>query len=306
MSEFALLMSGSSGKIGQALIASLHDDQCDLFFMKADTKLYSITGEYINDQEILSYSKVNFVHLASPDEADCRTNPITALNVNFKLVENLLVKPYAQKITNIIFTSTTRIYGDNVTSQVEKMGSVRIENEYAAVKYLTERMLQQIWQDIKIKPNIYALRVANVASVLCVKQKRRPLINEFCWNAAKYNEITINNQKNLIKNFIHIQDVCASINKLLYHERVPEFVVLNVTSDQYFSLFDIADKIKKYFSFKYGREIAIKHKFKGLQETKSDITIARNRVNESTRDPSLSIDHILYAQIDKYSEFFNG
>lgn len=304
MSEHVLLISGSSGTLGRALIASLKKDKYDLFVVKADSKLQSVAGDYIKDQVILNYSTVNFVHLASPNAADCHTNPIAALDVNYNLVRNIFKKSYAQKISNIIFTSTARIYGDNITTSVDETSRVNIENEYAAVKYLTEGMLRQSWQNKKIKPNIYVLRVSNVASVLCHEKTNRPLLNEFCWNAAKYNQITINNKKNFVKNFVNIQNVCDSIIELLKRKKTPEFIILNVTGDQCFSLYDIAFKIKQYFGSKYGKEIIIKHHFNTLEKTKNDLIVSYSRVSSLISYSCLSIDPVVHAQVDEYYEFF--
>ena len=103
MSNSALIISGSSGKIGKALLGFLGQDQYDVYKLKADQKLYASTGEHICDKAMMRYQKIDFVHLASPDAAACRSNPINALKVNFKSVVDILNKPFIHNIQNVKF-----------------------------------------------------------------------------------------------------------------------------------------------------------------------------------------------------------
>lgn len=299
----AIIISGSSGRLGKALIGAIDRHRYTILRMKSDNLLYSINGESVDNEALLSYSKVNFVHLASPDASGCRDDPMEALNVNFSMAHNILNQSYIHKIENFIFASTSRIYGDNLNQHAVRSGSLRIENEYAAIKYLTERMLQKIWENNKRKPNIYNLRISNIACTLNAEQTTRPLLNEFCWNAVKYDEILIKNEQNLTKNFIHIQDVCNKIQELLNRKRVPEFVALNIMSQQYFSLLDIAEKIKSYIAIKYDKEIKIRHSFK---ETPKVTNKNYGKITAERRGcASLRIDDVLNDQVDKYYDFLH-
>lgn len=301
----AIIISGSSGGLGKALIGSIDQHRYTIFRLKLDNRLYSINGECVDNEALFSYSKVDFVHLASPNASACRDNPKEALDVNFSMANDLLNQSYIHKVENIIFTSTSRIYGDNLNEQVVSSGILQMQNEYAAIKYLTERMLQEIWENKKDKPNIYNLRISNIASIINAEKLTRPLLNEFCWNAVKYNEILIKNEQNLTKNFIHIQEVCNKIQELLHRKRVPEFVVLNVMSQQYFSLLDIAKKIKGYIAIRYDKEIKIRHNFKEIPHSTNNNYDGKNAV-EGRVCATLGIDNILYDQVDKYYEHFHG
>ena len=222
MSKQAIIISGSNGNLAQAFITSIGSNHYDLFFVKDGSKLYSANIGPVDDEMLLNYTTVKLIHLASPDHESCQRDASLALDVNYYLVLNLLDKAYSQKITTIIFASTTRVYGDNITRPIDEDSKLCIENSYSAVKYLTERMLECMWREQNLKLNIFILRISNVVSVLGNDNLRRPLLNEFCWQAAKYNEIIIRNPENLVKNFVNIHNVCHSIKELLKYEKTPK------------------------------------------------------------------------------------
>ncbi len=183
---------------------------------------------------------VNLAALTSVNETSL--NPKKTLQTNVKGFENILKLMKKYKKDKIIYASSCAVYGENKYRNNEKTklnpksfyGKTKIENEKIAAEYYNKFKIFSV--GIRFS-NIYGRyqRYNSLYSAVITK-----------WiNLIKYKKpVTIHDNKNILRDFCHINDVVSSI-KLSY-----KYIEKNKKAE----LFNIA----------YGKSISLKILFKNI------------------------------------------
>ena len=134
-----IVITGSSGLIGQALIKKLNLKKISYqaYSRKKNNNLLFIS----NYQDIKPKKNSILIHLAQSN------NP----KKNFKKEINLINFLVKKKWKHIIFASSAKIYGDNFIKPHKENGKIQCLNYYAKLKNESEKNY------IKIKRNCYKI-----------------------------------------------------------------------------------------------------------------------------------------------------
>ena len=125
---------------------------------------------------------------------------LTSKILNYFLTNNIIIK-------KIIYTSSSSVYGDNIFSS--EADNVKPLNLYASLKVANEKMIEKFSTDHKIDYTI--TRLFNMYG----GNDKFSIVSKIFAAIKNNQEITIVNNGNSIRDFIHINDVVDIYIKLL-------------------------------------------------------------------------------------------
>lgn len=279
MTRSAVLVTGMGGKIGQYFTNTFFSQSTQVFKITRKLEIQNTNGTLFDEGTLSSFDELTILHLASPSAQQCENDPKTAYDVNIGMLHKILDRSYSRKIKSIIYFSTSRIYSDNLSQNYNEQSTPKMENVYAALKYITERELEKLWILENKRFDVFVLRISNIVQVLNPNAGLRPLVNDFCWQAIKKREINIQSKKNIVKNFINIDDLKFVTEKILLLENNKKFKILNIVGPRSYSLHEIAMIIKLKIRQMFNVDIQINHNFSVLEETlqKGEISISTSQ-----------------------------
>ena len=153
---------------------------------------------------------------------------VTSKILNYCLTGNI-------KMNKIIYTSTAAVYGDNKCSV--ETDELKPSSLYASLKVSNEKLIEKFCVDNKIDYTI--VRLFNMYG----GNDEFSIISKILLAIRKNKELTIINNGNSIRDFIHVQDVADIYVKLIDIKNVR---VLNIGTGIGKSVKNIIKSLKKY------------------------------------------------------------
>ena len=204
----------------------------------------------IKDFEIL-------IHLISLDHKKSESNPQKVLSINVLPTWNLLDSFSKQGLKKFIYFSTFQIYGNPIGRMI-KVGDLPIpQNMYGLSHYLSEIITD--YYNYKTDTECTNIRLSNSFGA--------PVFHENnCWWLAVNDMIKMafnNKQINLLsdgtpqRDFIHIEDICNSIEVIINSDMTKHHNTMNIASGRTFTIFEFALKIKNVYKKLYNIDIPI-------------------------------------------------
>jgi UDP-glucose 4-epimerase len=166
--------------------------------------------------------------MANAEEYIMNSIGITSKILNHCLISNI-------KISKIIYTSSSSVYGNNIFST--EMDAVKPLTLYASLKVANEKMIEKFCMDNKI--NYTIARLFNMYG----GNDKFSIISKIFSAINNSKEITIVNNGNSIRDFIHIRDVVDIYIKLLDIEDVK---IINIGTGTGRSVKNVISFFKKY------------------------------------------------------------
>ncbi len=260
MQEKRILILGSSGYLGKN-------------FSKFFKNKYLIFNSHILKKRKVDILKKKYLfNYLSKNKINIILNLSGQLLKNFNEYKKISIEgnknliSYAKKnnLLNIYFSSD-QVYGRSRKKPYNEKSKIAPINEYAKIKYLCEKLYN------KSQTKYIIIRLSNVYDT---KFKKRGFLNNLK-SYFKKKKKTINlNKKNLIRNFIHIEDVCCLINHIIKsnyrnnqifnisHENLRLEEIINMFEQQFKKKVNLKIKKKEYIQDKiYIDNSLIKKKF---------------------------------------------
>lgn len=122
-------------------------------------------------------------------------------------------------ITKIIYTSSASVYGNN--PQCIESDTPAPQNLYGSIKLSSEKLLEAFCNNISIDYTI--ARIFNMYG----GNDKFSIINKILYSAKNHETITIANNGNAIRDFIHIDDVADTYIALLKEKNIPRINIAN-------------------------------------------------------------------------------
>ena len=209
-------------KLNNATVVSSRDIMSDV----------NILSKY-KDQEInLIFNNfqpaIKLNEMVNAEEYTMNCIGVTSKILNYCLTGNI-------KMNKIIYTSTAAVYGDNKCSV--ETDELKPSSLYASLKVSNEKLIEKFCVDNKIDYTI--ARVFNMYG----GNDEFSIISKILLAIRSNKEITIANNGNSIRDFIHVQDVVDIYVKLIDIKNVR---VLNIGTGIGKSVKNIIKSFKKY------------------------------------------------------------
>ncbi|MDC0393490.1 NAD-dependent epimerase/dehydratase family protein [Candidatus Pelagibacter sp.] len=148
---------------------------------------------------------------------------------------------------------------------------IKIENDYAKIHYLAEKMIEKYKKNHNL--DVIIIRLAYSFSNPVNKKIYRPdlIPINFCIDAINLNEIILNSDGNSRRDFISLRDVFAKISKLIVKKNI-EDVYYNFSSGKTFKIIEIAKIVQEEASKILSKKIKIKLNLKNKM-TENQFTV---------------------------------
>ena len=210
------------GKLNNSTVVSSRDIMSDV----------NVLSKY-KDQEInLIFNNfqpaIKLNEMVNAEEYTMNCIGVTSKILNYCLTGNI-------KMNKIIYTSTAAVYGDNKCSV--ETDELKPSSLHASLKVSNEKLIEKFCVDNKIDYTI--VRLFNMYG----GNDEFSIISKILLAIRKNKELTIINNGNSIRDFIHVQDVADIYVKLIDIKNVK---VLNIGTGIGKSVKNIIKSFKKY------------------------------------------------------------
>ena len=210
------------GKLNNSTVVSSRDIMSDV----------NVLSKY-KDQEInLIFNNfqpaIKLNEMVNAEEYTMNCIGVTSKILNYCLTGNI-------KMNKIIYTSTAAVYGDNKCSV--ETDELKPSSLHASLKASNEKLIEKFCVDNKIDYTI--VRIFNMYG----GNDEFSIISKILLAIRKNKELTIINNGNSIRDFIHVQDVADIYVKLIDIKNVR---VLNIGTGIGKSVKNIIKSFKKY------------------------------------------------------------
>tara|TARA_Y100001968_G_C19400506_1_gene740752 strand:+ start:69 stop:959 length:891 start_codon:yes stop_codon:yes gene_type:complete len=257
-----LLITGAGGLLGSRLINDLFDYGYKLNFSSRNIDLYELPYiDLINsdlDSLIKSLDKIDsIIYTAGMNYKDCKEDPITAIDINIRMVSKLALAARKSNVKKFLYFSTSNVYADISSSTLSCIAQTEVNDIYSASKLSSEILISTLLEYSKI--DLYILRLANICcgTNSSKESHRKTILNDLCFQAAKRNKIQINSDPDTHRDFVPFTILKENILKCLSEENNIENKYINITSGKLTKIKDLALMVSYVYKKYYGTKISI-------------------------------------------------
>ena len=246
---------GHSGFLGKNIVNYLKKNNYKFFLPK-------------RDQHTFKKNLDNIIYCIGNDNID--KNPLDSINSNFVNLCKVLEK---NKYKSFLFVSSTRVYLGTKKTREDDNLTVNTNKKPYAFNFL--KLASENFCLLKNNKNIKVVRLSNLYGKYFSNQIY--LLPTLLRESKNKGNISININKNSIKNYVNVEDVIPLILKIINKSK---FRIYNIASNKLYSLKFIADCIKKNTKCK------IKYSNQKIRynEPKINITRVKKEFKFSPRD----------------------
>jgi len=194
------------------------------------------------------------IHLAAFNDIDCNRIPDQALIVNGLGTRNMLEIAQKRGCPSFIYFSTLQVYGKELEGTITIDSPVNCSDDYALTHAIAEKYCEMF--ALRHNMNVNIIRPSNVFGCpLSLEIDRWSLVPGcFCLSAFEKNEIRLKSSGKQIRDFISLEFLSKSVKSLIEQER-QGFNILNLTSEELFSIVDIASLVRSQAKLTLGKDI---------------------------------------------------
>ena len=267
-----IIVTGCFGFIGYNFINYIQENTKNDFYIYGIDSLESPCSQ-INASNLKKKKNFEFfeLNITNIDELDFSKKNIDAV-INFAAeshVDNSIRSPEKFIKSNVIgaskvfqnslqnnieyniHISTDEVYGSSLDEYFDEQNMLNPSSPYSASKASAEMICKAFIKTYGMNINI--LRPANNYGIY---QQPEKLIPYSIINLIKGNNIEIYGSGENIRHWLHVQDTCDAIFKVLIGNFENE--IFNIGSEEYFNNIEISELILKNFNFDHDRLAFIK------------------------------------------------
>ena len=267
-----ILITGGSGLLASRLADKMsRQHKITLVSRKKIRPLDDIKVQYIKSYSDIELNNQDIViHAASPNSNDCRESSI--VEEYLSNTKKIISEASNQKIKKVIFTSSTRVYG-NIAGNIDEENHCKGIDNYSKMKIRIENLL--LSKEHHFIPII--VRISNSFGYPIFKDSN-------CWHllamyismkAVTCNQIRLNSNGREYKDFVPMNYVVDNIHDILINNN--EYNILNISSGTTTTVEKFALLLIKYAERYFRKKIQL-----NLQESNENYdrySILNNKLN---------------------------
>ena len=299
-----IVITGGNGYIGARLslyLANAGNQVIPVCFPKIPddenwtTKMYDILEGNIRQVEtinkIASFNPDVVIHLVSLDHFESEKEPGFVNDVNVLPTWRLLDICTKQQLKKFIYFSTIHVYGKLENDIIEENHTVNEGNAYGLTHRLSENICEYF--NRKTSTDIVTVRLSNSygAPVFLDNNCWWLVINDLCKNAYLEKKITLLSDGSPQRDFIHGNDVCQAIKKIIEHDnKVSSENIYHISSGITLTILEIAKMVREVYQSRYSIKLPIITSQKVVSDDDTFITTPRYTIDNK------KIKHIGFSQ----------
>lgn len=207
------------------------------------------------------------IHLASANDVVSR-NLAEGINLSVLGTANILQLLHNNNIQKLIFFSTLQVYGVTLNGNFDELSKVDPENNYALNHLYAEKYIQMHNRNGQI--NAAIIRPSNIYGEMIDKEINRWSLVPGCFvkEALDHGTITLLSSGKQTRNFINLEQVASSTDKIAQQLNLPNEII-NLVSNDYFNIVQIAEWTKQILFEDFKIDVALHSKNKEPEHSNS-------------------------------------
>lgn len=266
-----IVITGGNGYIGSRLsqyFADKGDEVIPVCYPSAPesenwkSKMYAILeGDIRQEQTINQIATLKpdiIIHLVSLDHFDSEKEPGLVNSVNVLPTWRLLDACTKAGLKKFIYFSTIQVYGKIHNSIIDETQQTNTANAYGLTHLLSEQICDHY--NRKTETNVISIRLSNSYGDPIFPDNNCwwLAVNDLCRSAFISKEIRLLSDGTPQRDFIHGNDVCQAINKIIENgAKETKNNIYHISSGETLTLMEIAKQVQKVFKNKYGLDLPI-------------------------------------------------
>jgi len=258
-----IIITGVAGYIGSQLTNHLLKKKYEILgidnFFNSDNKSINYLKKYSNFK-FLKYDMLNekiihkikrtydiLIHLAAQTSVDKSiNNPSETFEINTKSLSNALLLSDKLNCKLFIFTSSAAVYGNTKKLPIDEKSILLPESSYGLSKKINEEQVRLFSK--KTKTNFVILRLFNIYGQVLYNVKNFGVISLWINSILKNKKLTIHNNGNCVRDFVHITDLIKIIDQinLNYKKEKQKVQIYNVGSSKKTRIIEVLKMIIDY------------------------------------------------------------
>ena len=242
-----VVVTGSGGFLGGHFVYELKKRQSKVILAShdiVDLLDYDQTNSIFKNAEVV----INCAAIDGNAEFKMR-HAAEILDSNLRITSNVLNAAKANKVKDIVIFSSAEIYSPDAPNPIKEEDDYRIYNEYNQNGYVLSKRYSEILSDLYRKEfnlQIYIPRPSNIYGPndhFSANENR--VIPSFIKKVAASEPIEIWGDGSQIRQFIYVKNVVCSVLSMIEKNYTG---VLNISTDEFVSILDLAKIIYKCFN----------------------------------------------------------
>jgi UDP-glucose 4-epimerase len=263
-------------------------------------KMFAILkGDLRQDETIAEIAELKpdvIIHLVSLDHFDSEKEPGFVNDINVLPTWRLLNACTKIGLKKFIYFSTIQVYGKLPNSIIDESQPAKPANTYGLTHLLSEQICDHY--NRKTATNVISIRLSNSYGDPVFNENNCwwLAINDLCKNAYTNKEIRLLSDGTPQRDFIHGNDVCQAIKKIIeYEPKKIESNIYHISSALTLTLMEIAKIVKNVYQNRYNQKLPILTPNKIISEdeiiSKSEkYQISNNKIREIGFTPQYDLN----------------
>tara|TARA_E500000331_G_scaffold246546_1_gene236994 strand:- start:368 stop:1291 length:924 start_codon:yes stop_codon:yes gene_type:complete len=218
-------ITGYKGYLGSALYYELKKLDCNVKFIKSDVSNFDELKSELKKHKFdiifhLASSEVHYENKNIKDMLLQREINASSILYLHQAIGNLNTK--------VVFTSSTNIFGDVNVDIVDETTNDNPQSIWSAHKLLAENYISNLFKNFTILrlPNVYGVNNEMVENNLSLEVLTRPVVNKVILNGINKNNLQLFDNKNCLRDYIHIDDVIKALLHSGIHNDSQKYYVI--------------------------------------------------------------------------------
>jgi len=272
-----ILITGGLGNLGSWISQRFCELNYDVYILTRKEKVklknlsYTVIEADITDLNLLKEKlTINFdycIHLASFNEFFLENYPKKALEINALGTRNLLEVLSSIKLKKFIYLSTVHVYGV-AEGNINELSSLNPQNDYAMTHLFAEYYVKQFASKNSFDYTIFRLTNSYGAPKKLNTDKWYLILNDLVKSAFDKKKIILKSNGNIQKDFIWMGDVVNIIDQFISNIE-NDNDIYNLSQGKSISIIELAELIKREYTYRYNFEIKIDINIKDKKEYKT-------------------------------------
>ncbi|TVQ43445.1 MAG: NAD(P)-dependent oxidoreductase [Gloeocapsa sp. DLM2.Bin57] len=196
-----------------------------------------------------------FIHAAAAHEVTCRENPYTSICQNIVGTKAALDFCLSNNIPKFVYLSTFHVFG-HPSGTIDESVQPLPANDYGLSHLQAEEYVQMYNRESKIQGTV--IRPSNFFGIPANLKKfnRWTLVPvSFCQEAVLNKQIILKTPGTQKRNFIGVNDICATLEKLFFlQENIP---LIHLTGNDNLSIKELAQLVCQIMKTHFDKEIEL-------------------------------------------------
>jgi UDP-glucose 4-epimerase len=220
----------------------------------------TIVGDIKNNRTIEELANLNadaIIHLVSLNHYDSEKDPDFVNSVNVSPTWNLLDSCTKKGLKKFIYFSTIHVYGKNQQGVVTEERKPTPYNTYGLTHLLCEEIVNNF--NRKTHTDCKNIRLSNSYGEPLLQDANcwDIVVNNLCLSAIKKNRIILKGDGSPLRDFIHYETICDSVNNILNIDFDKEYNTIQLSSGRSYSMLELAFIVKYLYIKRYNLNIEV-------------------------------------------------